>query len=346
MSTETRAIGTASGTTAPPTRPKKPWYRTLAFREALWGYILTIPTFLVFFVGLLGIPILFTFYLTFFDWDGLSPLNELESVGFEHYGRVVRGLVNTVPGEPFDFEDADDRAGQSFWHAAQFTLGSIIGQLGLGLIMALIVHRARRGVSFMRLMFFLPVVLPGVAVNLLFRAVLYPQKFGLLNQMFEYFNVPLFIQNLLGGPAWLLAPNTAMRSLVTQGIWRWAGNYFILYLAGLQGIPDEYYDAAKVDGASALQSFWRITLPLLRPAIILTVVMNFIFSMQVFNDIVILTSGGPARATETIAYLLYQTSFGYFKYSYGATMAIVLFGTILILTVALLRSFRGSEEIY
>jgi len=312
------------------------------------------PTFLVFFVGLLGIPIVFTFYLTFFNWDGLSPLNELESVGLGHYGRVVRGLVNTIPGEPFDLDNADDRAGQSFWHAAEFTLGSIIGQCGLGLIMALVLQRTRRGVSFLgrrgvsflRLMFFMPVILPGVMVNLLFLAVLYPQRFGLLNQMFEYFSVPLFLQNLLGGRTWLVAPKTAMRSLITQGIWRWAGNYFILYLAGLQGIPDEYYEAAKVDGANALQSFWHVTLPMLRPTIALTIVLNFIASMQVFNDVVMLTSGGPARATETIAYLLYQTSFGYFKYSYGATMAIVLFVMILILTLTLLRSFRASEEIY
>jgi len=220
--------------------------------------------------------------------------------------------------------------------------------------MALVLQRTRRGVSFLgrrgvsflRLMFFMPVILPGVMVNLLFLAVLYPQRFGLLNQMFEYFSVPLFLQNLLGGRTWLVAPKTAMRSLITQGIWRWAGNYFILYLAGLQGIPDEYYEAAKVDGANALQSFWHVTLPMLRPTIALTIVLNFIASMQVFNDVVMLTSGGPARATETIAYLLYQTSFGYFKYSYGATMAIVLFVMILILTLTLLRSFRASEEIY
>jgi len=339
MRTESRA-------TAWPATVKRPWYRTLAFREALWGYIFTMPTFLLFFVGLLGIPILFTFYITFFEWDGLSPLNELQSVGLHQYTLVARGLINTIPGEPFDLDNADDRAGQSFWHAAQFTLGSIIGQCGLGLIMALVVHQRRRGISFLRLMFFLPVILPGVVVNLLFRAVLYPQKFGVLNQMLEYFSVPLFLQNLVGGPSWLVAPKTAMRSLITQGIWRWAGNYFILYLAGLHGIPDEYYDAAKVDGANSLQSFWHVTLPMLRPTIALTIVLNFIFSMQVFNDIVILTAGGPARSTETVAYLLYQTSFGYFKYSYGATMATVLFVIILILTLALLRSFRASEEIY
>jgi len=322
---------------------KRVWYKSLAFREALWGYIFTVPIFLVFFVGLIGLPILFTLYLTFFNWDGIGPLNNIKYVGVWNYGRIIGGLLNSLPFGLFDMPDADLRAADSFWHAAEFTVGSLIGQLSLGLGMALVVHHARRGVGFMRLVFFLPVVLPGVAINLLFANVLYQPVWGLLNQIFDLLYIPTFIQQLLGGPTWLLDPQTAMRSIITMGVWQWAGYYMILFLAGLQSIPDTYYDAAKVDGANALQRFWHITLPLLRPTIALTVVINIIGSMQVFTPVQLMTQGGPARSTEVAVVLIFNTTFGFFKYSYGATIAFVLFLIILGLSLLQLRLFRSGE---
>lgn len=321
------------------------WYKSLAFKEAMWGYIFTVPIFLVFFVGLIGLPILFTLYLTFFNWDGLSPLGQMKFMGFWNYGRIIRGLFNTLPFDLFNLAEADTRAANSFWHAAEFTVGSLIGQLSLGLAMALVVHHARRGVGFMRLVFFMPVVLPGVAIYLLFANVLYQPLWGLLNQVFTSLNIPLFLQNLLGGPSWLLDPQTALRSIITMGIWQWAGYYMILFLAGLQSIPETYYDAAKVDGANALQRFWHVTLPLLRPTIALTVVINIIGSMQVFTPVQLMTQGGPARATEVVVLLIFNTTFGFFKYSYGATMAFVLFVIILTLSLLQLRLLRAGEGV-
>lgn len=324
---------------------KRVWYKSLAFKEAIWGYIFTVPIFLVFFVGLIGLPILFTLYLTFFNWDGLSPLGQMKFMGFWNYGRIIRGLFNTLPFDLFNLADADTRAAASFWHAAEFTVGSLIGQLSLGLAMALVVHHARRGVGFMRLIFFTPVVLPGVAIYVLFANVLYQPLWGLLNQVFTSLNIPLFMQNILGGPTWLLDPKTALRSIITMGIWQWAGYYMILFLAGLQSIPETYYDAAKVDGANALQRFWHITLPLLRPAIALTVVINIIGSMQVFTPVQLMTHGGPARATEVVVLLIFNTTFGFFKYSYGATIAFVLFVIILTLSLLQLRLLRAGESV-
>jgi multiple sugar transport system permease protein len=266
-------------------------------------------------------------------------------VGFWHYERIIRGMLNTLPFGLFNLADADTRAADSFWHAAEFTVGSLIGQLALGLTMALVVHQARRGVGFMRLIFFMPVVLPGVAINLLFANVLYQPLWGLMNQLFTFLHVPLFIQNLLGGPGWLLDPGSAMRSIITMQIWQWAGYYMILYLAGLQSIPETFYDAAKVDGASAFQRFWHITLPMLRPTIALTVVVNIIGSMQVFTPVQLMTQGGPARATEVTVLLIFNTTFGYFKYSYGATMAFILFLIILTLSLLQLRLLRAGESI-
>jgi ABC-type sugar transport system permease subunit len=324
---------------------KRRWYKSLAFREAMWGYIFTVPVFLIFFIGLVGLPILFTFYLTFFNWDGLSPLANMKFIGLWHYGRIIRGMLNILPFDLFNLADADTRAAEAFWHAANFTIGSLIGQLSLGLAMALVVHQARRGVGFMRLIFFMPVVLPGVAINLLFATILYQPLWGLLNQLFTYLNVPLSFQNFLGGPGWLLDPGTAMRSIITMQVWQWAGYYMILYLAGLQSIPETYYDAAKVDGANAFQRFWHITLPLLRPTIALTVVVNIIGSMQVFTPVQLMTQGGPARATEVTVLLIFNTTFGYFKYSYGATMAFILFLIILVLSLLQLRLLRAGESI-
>lgn len=331
---------------AEPMAYKRPWYKSLAFREALWGYVFTVPIFLVFFIGFLGLPILFTFFLTFFNWDGLTPLSQVKFVGLWHYGRIIRGLLNTLPLGLFNLPDADIRAAASYWRAAQFTVGAIIGQLSLGLAMALVVHQARRGVGFMRMVFFMPVILPTVAIALLFGNVLYQPLWGLLNQTFALLRVPSFIQSLLGGPTWLLAPKTAMRSIITMQVWQWAGYYMVIYLAGLQGIPEEFYDAAKVDGANAFQRFWHVTLPLLRPTIALTLVVNIIGSMQVFTPVQMMTQGGPARATEVVVYLLFNTTFGYFKYSYGATIAFILFAVILVLSLLQLRLLRAGEEVF
>jgi multiple sugar transport system permease protein len=267
-------------------------------------------------------------------------------MGFWNYGRIFRGLLNSLPLDLFNLAEADVRAADSFWRAAEFTVGAIIGQLPLGLAMALVVHRATRAVGFMRLVFFMPVILPTVAIALLFSSVLYQPLWGLLNQTFALLRVPAFIQSLLGGPTWLLDPQTAMRSIITMQVWQWAGYYMIIYLAGLQSIPEEFYDAAKVDGAHTLQRFWYITLPLLRPTIALTVVVNIIGSMQVFTPVQIMTQGGPARATEVVVYLLFNTTFGYFKYSYGATLAFILFVVILVLSLLQLRLLRAGEELF
>ncbi len=334
-------------------------FKSLAFREALWGYIFTLPIFLVFFVLFLGLPIFFTFYITFFNWDGLTPLNQLQFTGFSNYQRILRGIVmvgqelivNSRLGSllglrpVLDLPLADTRAAYSYWHAAEFTIGAIIGQLSLGLAMALVVHQARRWVGFARLVFFMPVVLPGVAINLLFGNVLYNPRWGVLAQLFGMIRMPSFISNFLGGPTWLLDPQTAMRAIVVMQVWQWAGYYMVIFLAGLQGIPQEFYEAAKVDGANVLQRFRHVTIPMLRPTLALALVLNIIGSMQVFTPVQMMTQGGPARATEVTVLLMFNTTFGYFKYSYGATMAIILFFVILALSLLQLRLLRAGEEI-
>jgi len=341
-------------------RRKKSRFQSLAFKEALWGYIFTLPVFLVFFVLFLGLPILFTFYLTFFKWDGLSPLNEMPFVGFFNYQRILRGIVmvgqELLVGSPLgsllnlqpilDLPLADTRAAYAYWHAAEFTIGAIIGQLALGLTMALIINQARRWVGFTRLVFFMPVVLPGVAINVLFGQVLYTPRWGLLNQIFDMARMPSFITSILGGPTWLLDPQTAMRAIIIMQTWQWAGYYMVIFLAGLQGIPKAFYDAAKVDGANVLQRFRHITMPMLRPTFALCLVINIIGSMQVFTPVQMMTQGGPARATEVTVLLMFNTTFGYFKYSYGATMAMILFIVILVLSLMQLRLLRAGEEIF
>ncbi|HEY64764.1 MAG TPA: sugar ABC transporter permease [Caldilineae bacterium] len=341
------------------TKRRRSRFRSLAFQEALWGYIFTLPIFLIFFVLFLGLPILFTFYITFFNWDGLTPLKELKFVGLFNYRRILSGMVmvaqdvivNSRVGSLLglrpilNLPQADTRAAYSYWHAAEFTIGALIGQLSLGLALALLVHHTRRWVGFARLVFFMPVVLPGVAINLLFGNVLYNPRWGVLAQIFEMIHMPEFIVHLLGGPTWLLNPQTAMRAIVVMQVWQWAGYYMILFLAGLQGIPNTFYEAAKVDGANALQRFRHVTIPMLRPTLALCLVLNIIGSMQVFTPVQMMTQGGPARATEVTVLLMFNTTFGYFKYSYGATMAMILFFIILILSLLQLRLLRAGEEV-
>jgi len=297
----------------------------LAAREALWGYIFVLPV-LLFFVTFVFWPMVFTFYVSLFKWNGFGPLKDY--LGLANYREFLR----------------DTQSINTFKNTAYFTAGALVGQLGVGFVLALIIDRITRWVGITRLVYFMPNILPTAAVALLYSYLLYVPVYGTFNAILE----ALGLINVLPGilwPRWFLGPESAMNSVVLMTVWQYAGYYMVIYLAGLKAIPGEYHEAARVDGASGWQVFRHITIPLLRPTIAFTVVINLIGSMQVFTPVIMTTDGGPARATEVTVLHIFRTTFGYWRYSYGATLAVSLFMLILILSVMQLRLLRSRGEL-
>jgi len=221
-----------------------------------------------------------------------------------------------------------------FWHSLGVTFRYAVIALPLGLVisylMAVLLNQKVRGINIWRTVYFLPSVVAGVAVALLWGRIFDP-KFGILNPFLEKFGI--------NGPGWLSDPQWAVPALVIMGLWSVGGN-IIIYLAGLQGVPTDLYDAAKVDGATAWQRFRYVTLPMTTPVIFYNLILGLIGTFQYFTEVYVLTngSGEPARSTLFYNLYLYQNAFRYFHMGYASTMAWVLFVIVLGFTLLIFRS--------
>lgn len=198
----------------------------------------------------------------------------------------------------------------------------------LALLVALLLNQKVRPLGFWRTVYYLPAVVSGVAVAILWGWVLNPQA-GLLNQGLALLGLP--------GPRWFASEQWAVPGLVLISLWG-TGTNMLLYLAGLQSIPTEIQEAARIDGASAFRVFWHITLPLLTPTVFFNVVINIIGSFQVFTTAYVLTQGGPNNATLTMVLYIYRLGFQLFHFGYASAVAWVLFAIILIFTLLIVRS--------
>jgi multiple sugar transport system permease protein len=229
----------------------------------------------------------------------------------------------------------DSRFGVSLWNTAFYTVASTLPILAVPLVLALALNRGRfRGL--LRSVFFFPFTLSVVTVGLAW--------LWLLDPVVGPFNYYL---RALGVPArsWLADPHTAMWAIIGTTVWWVTGYYLVIYLAGLQDIPRDLYEAAALDGASSWRAFWGITLPLLRPVLLFVVVTHVIGSFQLFGQVFVLTSGGPGDATRTVVQHLYETAFqNFFQFGAASAMAWVLFAVILAFSVLQFRLLRGHTE--
>ena len=234
----------------------------------------------------------------------------------------------------------DDLTWQSLKVTAIYAVTSVPLHIAFGMLLALLLNTNIRGQRFYRTAFYLPSVLSGVAVALLWRW-LFSTEFGLFNVLLSYVGI--------AGPSWLGDPKWALPSLVLMSLWG-VGAGTIIYLAGLQGIPTDLYEAAEVDGANGWRRFWNITVPMMTPVLFFQLVTGIIFALQVFTQAFIMTSGGPNNATLFYLLYLYRNAFQYFRMGYASALAWVLFIFILILTLILYRSsgywvyYEGEEK--
>ena len=224
---------------------------------------------------------------------------------------------------------------------AVFVIASVVLQLALGLLIAVAANRARRrklpGMVFMRSVILSAWVMPGVVIGIVWAIVLNEASYGLANLLLSTVGI--------GSVAWLSNPNTALVSIIIANVWRGTAFSMILQYAGLQSIPDELYEAAEVDGAGALQSFWYITIPQLKPIILINIILITISTLNTFDMILPLTGGGPGRATEVLSLRTYNVIFGQFSLAGGAVLAVIMLAISLGLTLGYRRLLRSEGTV-
>ena len=281
-----------------------PFARPVAGRRGTdWKRLATIGAFLLPAAAVYSLFVLFPLiqagYYGLYKWNGLGPLETY--VGLDNFRRVLN----------------DEIFRKAFQHNLIILVLSLTIQLPLALGLALLVRRGMRGRAFFRTVFFLPYVLSEVVTAIIWSFIYHPQS-G-LNSLLGAIIPGYQARGGLGDT------NTVLYAIFIVITWKFLGFHFILYLAGLQGIPPELEEAAMIDGASSKRAIWNITLPLLKPTIALSVFLSVLGSLQFFDLIWVMTTGGPVNASETMATYMYKYSFQRFALGYGAAVSLVIF---------------------
>jgi multiple sugar transport system permease protein len=262
-------------------------------------------------------PVVYTVWMSLQEWFA-SSLTAPRFIGAENYRKIVLG---------------DPRFRDAVLRTLYFTALAIAGETVLGVAMALVFNREFWGRGLLRTLAILPMVATPVAIGLVF-VMMYHPTLGVANYLLTVVGLPPF--------KWTYSSGTALYAVALVDVWQWTPLIMLIVLAGLASLPQEPYEAARIDGASALQSFWHITLPLLRPAIVVAVLFRAIDALKTFDIIFIITQGGPANATETINILLFNQAFSYFNMGYASSMAVALFAVVMGASLILIKVRRGS----
>lgn len=294
--------------------PKRDSLGRQIFR-ARWAYLFIAPFFLAF--AVFGVyPFLFSVYLSFAEWKGFGPI---ELVGFANYARLLRDTVFW----------------QSMLNGVIIFFLSVPPMVLFALVLAVVLNSPRvRGFGIFRTIVFVPYITNMVAAGFAFRLLL-EQKNGLVNIMLGAVGLPAV--------PWLESIWGARVALTLLILWHYLGYNMVIMLAGLQTIPKEVHDAARVDGANAVESFFYITVPMMRPVILFVVILSTMGSFNLFTEVYILTGGGPMNATVTPILDIFNQAFGNFRFGYASAMSYVYFAIIIVLSLLQLR-FVGRAK--
>lgn len=279
-----------------------------------WSFIA--PNFIGFLIFTL-VPVIFSLILAFMKWDSFSTP---EFVGMQNFTRML----------------SDD----TFWISLKNTFLYTIGVVPLTLIcslgLAILLNQKIRGVKFFRTAFFFPYVTSLVAIAVVWSMLFHPTM-GPINQFLR-----MVIEN---PPGWLSSSDWALTAIIIVSVWRGMGYYMILYLAGLQGISKELYEAAAMDGANKWKQFIHITVPALRPTTFFVTIMLVINCFKIFDLVQVMTDGGPGRATNVLVYQVYSEAFVKFNFGYASAIAMVLFVIVLVITVIQFKWNQIREKV-
>ena len=282
------------------------------------------------------IPILYAFVISFYKWGITGPS---KFIWFSNYIKIMHDAV--------------------FWHALgntfYYSLFSVPLNFIIALFIAILLNQKVKALGVFRTIYFLPVVTSIIAVSIVFKWIYHP-RMGLLNFALNFLHLPTQVwleeprgifQMMTGGHFPIKGPSLALMSLVFMSVWKGLGYNVVIFLAGLQNIPDYYYDAARIDGANRWQLFWNVTFPLLSPVSFYVLLMSTIISFQVFAPVWMMTGpppGGPLGTTNVVVYYLYENAFTYIRYGYASALAFVLF--MIILTMTLVQRNVTEKKVY
>lgn len=264
-----------------------------------WPIFIGLAPALVIYLLFAIVPILISFYYSVMDWDGFT---DMKFIGLANFQEALTDPV--------------------FWSSLMNNLlvvaTSVFGQIPLALFFALLLNRNLKGGKIFRTLGFLPVVISTVIISLVW-GMLYNSRRGLFNKLLESVGLDQLAQNWLGDPKW------AMISVCITIIWQFVGLYLIIFLAALQNIPQEIYEAAEIDGASEMKKTFFITLPMMRNSIMVAVILCISGSLRTFDLIYVMTSGGPGHSTEVLAMYMFDQTFSSTRYGYGSALSIFIF---------------------
>ena len=283
---------------------RRPFW-TIGRRDGLAGYLFIAPQLLGIVIFVL-IPLGLVFWYSLHEWNVLAGTFRFQ--GDANYRKLL----------------SDPALPEVLGATAIFSAGLVVMNMSLALTLAILVDQKLKGIVVFRTLFFSPVVVSLVAWTIVWGFLL--QANGGINGMLALVGIE--------GPNWLRTPTTAMISVVVVQVFKNVGLNMVLFLAALQGVPKELYEAARVDGAGRFKQFRRITLPLISPTILLTSIITIVGSLQVFAQIAVLTQGGPGMSTTVLVYYLYQQAFQFHFFGYGSTLSILLFVIVAALTFA------------
>ncbi len=289
-------------------------------RRNTWiAYSFLAPNFLGFFIFTL-IPVVFSIALAFLNWNG-GPLDRITFARFDNFVAIFKG---------FSFTKSD--MGITLRNTVYFTLFTVPITIVMALCLALVLNRAVRGAKVFRAIFFFPYVSSLVAICVCWSFML--MKFGPVNQLLKVFGIVI-------EKSWTQNKDLAIWAIILVSVWRNMGYYMVMYLAGLQGVPAELYEAATVDGASGWQKFWKVTFPMLTPTTFFVSIMMVIYCFKIYDVVAIMTEGGPGRSTKMLVTYIYDLSFQQIKYGLASAVSMVLFIIVLLVTIF---QFRAEKK--
>jgi multiple sugar transport system permease protein len=283
-------------------------------RKKILPYLLVSP-YILYVLVFVMFPVLFCFFLTFHKWNIIAPMH---FIGVDNYTRLVHDRL--------------------FWKAIGNTLKFLLLHIPLQLIVSLflaqLLNQKIKAISFFRASFFMPVIVSGVVITILWQQ-LFGYDSGMINRVLTVIGI--------SKKGWLVNPDIAIYSIAIMATWKNVGLYVILFLVGLQTVPPQYYEAAKLEGANRWQQFWHITLPMINPTIFLVVILSTIGGFSLFIEPYIMTGGGPLNQTLSAVLYIYKQAFQYYNMGYSATLG--FFYAIMIMTVVILqKKFIEKEE--
>lgn len=279
------------------------------------------PTFLipasVIYIVFFVLPIVIGFVLAFTDWNAFST--DINFVGFKNFKEAFNHRIIRV----------------AIKNTLIFAIVSTIGKNVIGLLLAILFNNQLKMRNYARTIFYIPSILSSVAIGLMFTSILHPA--GLLNAMLEFLHLDFLAHD------WLVESGLGIISVAFVEIWQWSGYHMAIYIAGLQVISSDYYEAAKIDGAGWYASLIHITLPLLMPAFSVNIVLSLIGGLKVFGPVYVLTGGGPGYSTQVMSTFVFK-AFGEGSWALGTAANMILFIVIALISMTLLKYLRKKED--